>query len=230
MRKLAFFLLSLGISLSANAQMGTDENTNDQYLTNTRITFKPEEVHYVGSAYENEDFVKGNVFKNGKVIANQVGIRYNALRDEMEIKTDISQSNTSARIMIKSPDIYVRILNKMFVYSPQKEGIDKGGYFISLFEGDKAHLYKKITKEFVAGMEATTSITRDIPDSYKERETYYLFDKNLGVFHEFPNSKGGKLSLFKDQKKAVKEYTKKEKLNLNKEYALIKLVRFYNTL
>ena len=230
MQKLFFTLLLFTISFGGFAQMETEEETKDKYLTNVPITINPEAVNFIGSPYENEEFVLGNVYKSGKMVASNVALRYNALRDEFEVKASIDAPNSTAKVMMRNPDIYVKMLNNVYVYAAPKEGVNRPGYFMVLFEGENADLYKKISKEFVEGMAATTSLTRDIPSTYKEKEAYYLLNKKSNNFQEFPNSRNAKFGLFKDKKKELKNYSKEEKLNINKEYALVKLVKYYNTL
>lgn len=225
----ASFFLILSIAGSF-AQNETEEINTDQYLTNKSITFKPEEVHYAGSAYENDKFVSGYVFKNGRMLASNIGLRYNAFRDEIEVKTNIDAPNTSAKVMMRNPDIYVKLLNKLIVFSPAKEGISRPGYFIVLAEGEKADLYKKLSKEYIEGSESMTSLTRDIPSTYKEKETYYFVDKKTGAFEELPTGKNAKFALFKDLKKQMKAYADKERININKEWGLKKIVNHYNQL
>lgn len=223
-------ILLMAFTLGTLAQNVTEEITTNQFLSNKSITFKPEEVHYAGSAYENDEFVSGIIYKNGTVLANNVGLRYNAFRDEMEVKMNLSAPDASAKVMIKHPDIYVKMLNKLFVFSPTREGMSRPRYFMVLTEGERADLYKKINKEYIEGSEAMTSLTRDIPTTYKEKESYFLVDKKTGAFVEFPSSKNAKFNLFKDLKKEVKNYAKEERLNVNKEWALQKVVAYYNTL
>lgn len=224
-----FSFLFLTTSLSV-AQMGTEEVGATHYMTNRPITINPNERNYSGSVYENEEFTNGYVFKNGKTLASNVALRYNAKRDEIEVKKSLRVSNSSAKVLIKHEEIYIKILNKLFVYSPIKEGIDKAGYFMVLQEGDNYALYKKIEKEFLEGRESVNSITRDTPPAFKNVEIYYLVNKANGNFNKFPKSRKGKLKVFNQNTKEVKNYVNANKLNVNKEYALVKLVKFYDTL
>lgn len=210
--------------------MGTEEKDANKYLTNRKITINANERDFSGSSYENEEFVNGYVFKDGKILATNVALRYNAKRDEIEVKKSVDSGNESARVLIKSNDIYIKILNKVFVYSPVMPGIDKAGYFMAMHEGEKYSLFKKITKEYIEGREAVNSITRDTPPAFKEVETFYLVDKSDGSFIQFPKSRKGKLKLFPDHKKELKEFVKENKLNINRDYNLTKLVRYYDTL
>jgi hypothetical protein len=224
-----FSFLFLTTFLSV-AQMGTEEVGAAHYMTNKSIRIYPNQSNYAGSVYENEEFVNGYIFRNGKTLASNVGLRYNAKRDEIEVKKSLRVSNSTAKVLVKHEEIYIKILNKLFVYSPIKDGIDKAGYFMVLQEGDNYALYKKIQKKFIEGRESVNSITRDTPPAFKNVEVYYLVNKANGSFNEFPKSRKKKLKLFTKNTKEVKNYVNANKLNVNKEYALVKLVKFYDTL
>jgi hypothetical protein len=224
-----FSFLFLSTSLSV-AQMGTEEVGAIHYMTNRPITINPNAHNCSGSVYENEEFVIGYIFKNGKILASNVALRYNAERDEIEVKKSLRVSNSTAKVLIKHEDIYIKILNKLIVYTPIKDGIDRAGYFMVLQEGDNYALYKKIQKKFIEGRESVNSITRDTPPAFKNVEVYYLVNKAKGSFNKFPKSKKGKLKVFSRNTKEVKNYVNANKLNVNKEYALAKLVKFYDTL
>ena len=230
MQKLFTTLLLISLSFTGFSQMETEEELKYKFLTNVPITINPEAYQITGSAYENDNFAMGKVYKNGQVVATNVALRYNALRDEFEVKPNLDTPDASAKVMMRHPDIYVKILNKVFVYADPKNNEDRPGYYLVLFEGDNADLYKKISKEFIEGMEATTSLTRDIPSSYKDKTAFYLLNKNTNIFQEFPNSRNAKFGLFKDKKKELKKYAKENRLNINKQTALLKLVKYYNTL
>ena len=227
---ITIFSLFFLTSFFASAQMDTDEADTDRYYTNRAITINANERNFSGSAYENKEFMNGYVFKNGKTLASNVALRYNAKRDEMEVKNSLNSSNANARVLVKSDDIYIKILNKVFVYTPVKEGIDKAGYFMVLQEGDNYSLYKKITKKFIEGRESVNSITRDTPPAFKNKVVYYLVNKSDGSFTSFPKSRKGKLKVFTQYKKEIKDFVKSNSLNLNKDYALAKLVKYYDTL
>jgi len=99
-----------------------------------------------------------------------------------------------------------------------------------LQEGDNYALYKKIERKFIEGRESVNSITRDTPPAFKNVEIYYLVNKATGSFNKFPKSRKGKLKVFTHNTKEVKNFVNVNKLNVNKEYALAKLVKFYDTL
>lgn len=224
-----FSIFSLSASLTF-AQMGMEETGDSQFLTNKQITLSRVPGNVTGSVYENKEFIPGYVFRDGKTLASNVALRYNAKRDEVEVKKTVSTANSQARVLRKNEDLYIKIRNKVFVYAPVTEGNEKAGYFMVLQEGDHYSLYKKIEKEFLEGRESVNSITRDTPPAFKTKEIFYLVNKADGSFAKLPKSRKGKLKLFTDNKKKVKEYINDNRLNINKDYQLIKLVKYYDTL
>ncbi|MEM7086437.1 MAG: hypothetical protein AAF489_09655 [Bacteroidota bacterium] len=224
-----FSVLAFNASTSF-AQRSTEETESTNYITNKAITINANERNFSGSAYENKEFASGYVFKNGKTLASNVALRYNAKRDEIEVKNSLKSSNQSARVLVKNDDIYIKILNKVFVYSPVRKGIDKAGYFMVVHEGANYSLYKKLTKKFIEGREAINSITRDTPPAFQNKEAYYLVNKVDGSFTVFPKSRKGKLKVFSENKKEIKSFVKSNRLNVNKGYDLAKLVKYYDTL
>ena len=222
--------MALALTVSTFAQNANDLDNSSQFVSGISIKAYPANERISGSPYENEDFANGNIYKDGKLLANGVAVRYNAVRDEIEIKKQLDDHNRTGKVMIKSPDLYTKNLNKVFVFVNKNEGIDRPGYFMVLHEGSEYDLYKKIKKEYVEGAEAMNSLTRDIPAMYKEQITYFLVEKQSGIMKEFPSSKGGKFNMFGNAKKQLKNYAKEEKLNINKEYALAKIVKQFDTM
>ena len=57
-----------------------------------------------------------------------------------EIKKNVSDETYSA--LIKSPDIFVKIINEIYVFVPFNGSNEKGGYFNVLNDGKTYDLYK----------------------------------------------------------------------------------------
>ena len=68
----------------------------------------------VGSAYMNDEFQSGVIFKNSESDGSWF-IRYNAYNDEMEISKDIS-STSSAEALLKTSEIYCVIGKDKYVF------------------------------------------------------------------------------------------------------------------
>jgi len=223
-----FTALSFLFIISTTAQNGVDTPATNDYLTtkNIRIT---NDISHAGTPYENEVFQSGNIYKNGKLVGSNVALRYNVLRDELEVKTNMTMADAQAKVLKRDKDIYVRILNDVYVYMKPTSDQTVSGYFKVIYEGEKYHLYEKLTKDFIEGKKAINSVARDIPPTYKGDEELYLVPVN-GNPIELSGSKNRKLKAFPTHNKQLKSYVKENKLNINKDYSLKKLVAHYNTL
>ena len=217
-----FFTLSFSQEVSNNQEA-------DKFISNKSISLPKVAAGYLGSPYANKEFQRGSVYKNGKVLASNVAIRYNAKRDEIEIKSGLNTSNYQAKVLSRSPEIYVKVLNKLYVYSPANSEKENGGYFLVMHEGEKLSIYKKLKKEFIEGKKSINTITRDVPPTYKDKEHIFFVDKS-GTFIDVPKSRNGRLKVFETHKKELKQYVRDYKLNLGKDYDLLKLVKYYNSL
>ncbi|MBT8262563.1 MAG: hypothetical protein KJO05_07055 [Bacteroidia bacterium] len=193
---------------------------------NMGIDFADKES-YTGTPYNHPSYLPGNVYKGKELLATNVALRYNAIADEMEIKESIETIDADAKALTKSPDIYVKIVNDIFVFVPYDGGIEGGGYFQVLTEGNKVDLFKKIKKDFSAAKKATTSITRDIPAKFTDKPVYFLVTKE-GKFYELPSSKKKKLKVFSDNANLVKKYVNSNNLDLNDEKDLIRVIKYYD--
>ena len=184
---------------------------------------------YTGTPYNHPSYLNGNVYNGDELLATNVALRYNAMADEMEIKESLVSSDDDAKVLTKSPDIFVKINNEIFVFAPYKGGVEGGGYFKVLHEGQKIDLFKKLKKKFLPAKKASTSITRDVPAKFLDRPVYYIVSKD-GKFYELPDSKSKKLKVFGDNKDLVKKFISENRLDINKEKDLKRLVMYYDTL
>jgi len=225
------FTLALITFTSSNtiAQGVFNDPETDTYISRRSITMPDHGYTYTGSPYENKAFQPGFVFKDGKILASNVGLRYNAARDEFEIKKSVNTSNYAAKVLVKSEDIYVKIMNRLYVFVDKNEENKTGGYYEVLLDGERISLYKKLSKEFIEGKKAVNSIATDILPMYKEKEQLFLLNEN-NELTELPNSRNGRLNYFSSSKKQIKQHIRDNKLNINKSYDLIKLIRYYNNI
>ncbi|MAZ73567.1 MAG: hypothetical protein CMC70_10525 [Flavobacteriaceae bacterium] len=184
---------------------------------------------YKGTPYNNPSFLSGNVYDKNKLLASNVALRYNAMADEIEIKESLETPISKARPLPKSPDIYVKIMQAIFVFVPYQGGIEGGGYFQVLYEGTKVDVFKKLNKKFYPAKPAKTSITRDVLAKFIDNPVYYLVSEN-GKFYELPSSRSKKLKVFGKNEALIKKYVAENNLNLNEEEDLITAVKYFNSL
>ncbi len=177
-------------------------------------------------AYANSNFVQGKIFQEDQLIKDDVPMRYNAFADEIEIKKNASDDNYSA--LVKSPDIFVKMFRELYVFVPYEGSNEKGGYFNVLSDGKTYDLYKKVTTVFKEPRRAKTSYERDIPPSFTKETKYYLVQN--GTFLEMPSSKSKVLKMMNKKNKEIKEFIKKNNIDVGKEADMIKLVSYFDSL
>ena len=173
-------LATLFVSLNMFSQSMTNDQTTDTNYLSTKTTpvFKGHK-NTMGSIYANKEFQTGSVYKNGKVVASNVALRYNVQAEEIELKTNTSASATVANVIQASQNISVRILNDDFVYLVSPDKNQKAGYFMVISQGDPdLPSTKKISKDFVEGKESANSYSRDVPDTFKEKEQLYIVSQH----------------------------------------------------
>jgi hypothetical protein len=223
------------LSQNFNSAASTRAFTSDLFILDEYIKRQNKDVNfkdtqsYTGTPYNHPNFLLGNIYKEGKLLAENIGVRYNAIADEMEVKETTTAPEEDARVLTKSSDIYVKILDDIFVFVPYQGGIEEGGYFEVLQENKQVALYKKQIKAFTPEKKATSSLTKKIPAQFKDKPVYYLVTKN-GKFYQMPKSRSKKLKVFGEKEKEMKKYVKAKDLDLNKEKDLLIAVKHYDTL
>lgn len=223
-------LATLFVSLNMFSQSMTNDQTTDTNYLSTKTTpvFKGHK-NTMGSIYANKEFQTGSVYKNGKVVASNVALRYNVQAEEIELKTNTSASATVANVIQASQNISVRILNDDFVYLVSPDKNQKAGYFMVISQGDKLTVYKKIIKDFVEGKESANSYSRDVPDTFKEKEQLYIVS-NTGSLTKLPKGKAKREKLLVSKENQMSLYIQNNNLNLRREKDFNLALDYFNAL
>ncbi len=182
-----------------------------------------------GSPYATKEFMPGVLYQDSKVVQPSVQLRYNVHADEIEIKNMGRSGEENYSALLKDPNIYAKIFNDMYIFVPLDGSVEKGGYFNIVTQGKHFDLYKKTTSLFSPPAKARTTYEKDRRASFTQTDTYYLVSK-AGDFYELPNTKSKILKVMDKKKSEVKEYISDNKLDLNKETDLEKLVTYFNSL
>lgn len=182
-----------------------------------------------GSPYATPEFVSGVIYQDSKVVQPNVQLRYNVHADEIEIKSMGNSGEESFSALLKDPNIYAKIFKDMYIFVPFEGSVEKGGYFNIVTQGEHYDLYKKTTSVFSPPTKARTTYEKDRRASFKQIDTYYLVSKK-GDFYELPNTKSKILKVMDKKKSEVKEYISDNRLNLNNEADLEKLVTYFNSI
>lgn len=188
-----------------------------------------ETLNYTGSPYVNASYLAGEIYHNNKLIADNIPLRYNALVDEMEFKPNFETPDSESSALMKSPEVDVRIGNKVFIFVPYQGGIEKGGYFEVLVRGERYDLFKKYNKKFTPEQKATTSMTRDIPAKFSDNPGYYLVLHD-GRFVEISSRPRNFSNAFVGKEREINNYVKEKNLDVRNENHIIQIVNHYNSL
>ena len=183
----------------------------------------------IGSPYSNPIFLLGDIYDQNKVIASKYALRYNVFQDEIEVKEDLYEEDSKIKILTKNPEIYVKIMEDMFVFRDALEGSPETGYFQILHVGKAYSLYKKDAKKYYPAKKAQNSFEKDVLAKYADRPKYYLVSEE-GVFQKFESSKKKRLKMFKNKQQEIKEMVKSGKLSLTEEQDLLKVVKYYDVI
>jgi len=235
MKKVALTLLFSFLFFQSYSQRGV-ANAITEYLLQFQFdkTTKFEDIdietlNYVGSPYENQNFLAGEIYHNNKLIADNIPLRYNALMDEMEFKPTFETPDSESSALMKSPEVDVRIGAKVFIFVPYQGGVEKGGYFQVLLRGEKIDLFKKFNKKYTPEQKAQTSMSKDIPARFRDNPVYYLVLQN-GRFVEIPSRARNFPDAFIDREKEIKDFIKDNKLDIKDENHIIQIVIYYNSI
>lgn len=184
---------------------------------------------YNGSPYFNDEFVLGEIFQGDELIATETPLRYNIFSNEIEVKESLSDSDEDASPLTKSSEIWVKINDVIVVHIPFNGSDEEGSYFQILFEGKKIDFLKKVDKKYTTAKKASTSITRDLKGAFTDETTFFLQTKNGRMF-QMPKAKNKKYTIFGGQAEALKAYAKENRLNINKEHDLKRLIIHFDSL
>jgi len=208
----------------------SDLNRVDTFLKrNEKTSSYTLPKNYNGSPYFNDEFVLGEIYQGEGLIATETPLRYNIFSNEIEVKESLSDLDEDASPLSKSSDIWVKINDTIIVLIPFNGSDEEGSYFQILYEGKKIDFLKKVEKEYTTPKKASTSITRDLKGAFTDETVFFLQTKNGRMF-QMPKAKNKKYTIFGGQATALKAYAKENRLNINKEHDLKRLIIHYDSL
>ncbi|WP_298519685.1 hypothetical protein [uncultured Kordia sp.] len=215
-----------GIDLALRASMDFDNDLNSVVVRNQGVVYGP---NTLGTPYMQESFTTANIAPVNKVYL----VRYNALMDEMEVKgaekEDILIISKKKNYVINqhANNITYRVLEN--IDSDKENDL---GYYISLEDSDNISLYKKECKKMVKRNKASygnsaSSITTEFKDMRCE---FFIEKAHNGHAIKLPKRKKALLALFPDKADEINAFIKENRIKLNKEKSLKKLIQYINTI
>lgn len=183
-----------------------------------------------GSPYINEEYLPAKI---SAAEGNTFYVRYNALRDEFEVK---GQNNTAYALNRYRRDIVVEVvpLNKKYqVFGYMDENLNENfGYFVFLSDSEKdAVILKKERITFIGEKLAVTSYDTPRSARYKRwSDKFYIKTKDSKLVKELPRGKRAIAKLFPKQKDVIFNYMKENKIKTSREEDLVQLMTYINSL
>ncbi|WP_460219772.1 hypothetical protein [Psychroserpens sp. MEBiC05023] len=189
-----------------------------------------------GSPYLNEKFQDGQYFLNGK---NQghFYLRYNIYNDQIEILSDASPQNMQSDnpvydAFLKTDNSKVLLDNKTIksYYYEDENGNSTNSYFIEVNQTDKHILLLRKRCVLTPAEKAATPNQADRAAKFTIYNDYYILDKDKNYPQKIELKKKRFLKAFPKYTSALKDYIKKEDINLKEEDDLVKVTNFMNSL
>lgn len=172
MKKRQLFILGLVISLTSTINSQTRvEVPTEVFRNELRDGTGGLPLNYEGSPYLDETFRPGKILMKNSNEYSQGMLRYNAYRDQVELK-----DGDNFTVILKRPYIEAEILGQNFSI---KKYIDEKGtvadaYFIVLNKG-KYQLFERITKIFYPPEDNLSSTYKKAkPARFVDQKEYYL--------------------------------------------------------
>ena len=224
--------LTCGDHVNAGAQGGVPGlafAASDLRASNTGKTIQLANVK--GSPYLAEAFEKSTIYSNNELVGTYY-TRYNAYSQEIELKKTALEEE-EFQSLVKNEKIRIVFVDKEIRYTTFIDNKVKrqGDYLISMTDGEKYTLHKRLKVKFVEGKEAANSMVNPIPNRFTNSTEYYLEDTNTNLVSYIPSKKSKLIALFKDSDKIqIASLIKKNGFNIKQGEDLVKIFDFANTL
>lgn len=221
--------------------LATDYNLQDQlvsqYANNGAMvrTFDERYEGVKGSPFLLNEFMPGVLIHTSGQSYENLHIRYNVFKQEVEYKNIGSSKN----LVIDAQDVRLIILKDRlskqdFIFGKREIILQKGRapqsqHFITLHDQGST-LLVQLEKTFVKADYKGAYSSDKKYDEYRTDFAYFLRPKNQDDFIRVRLSNTSLLKALTDQKSALKDFVKAEKLDIKIEGEAVKLLEFYDSL
>ena len=177
-------------------------------------------VDVEGSPYMEDAFLPAMLYPDEKLYL----ARYNAKDDEIEVNLGengilvLDNSRRDYKMVFKDSGLTYLTLHG--------DGIRLSGYFIEVSSADKVSVYKKQVKRYFPGKKATDNFSKNQNAYFSTPKEVYYIQLGNGTLEEIPKSRNSFAKLFGSKEDAIKNFIKKNKIDLENEEDIKKVVAF----
>lgn len=175
----------------------------------------------IGSPFENDEFLNGNVMLTNNDEYENVPIKYNIYNDELYFKNTKDEMLLSFVIPVK----WFKLAGQTYLNGfPEIDNYTKNTFY-GFVAGNKIKLLFKVYKTIA---ESRPYNSPNVEKKFERYKDYYILKE--GKMYRFKPSKKDLLNLYVSEGPKIEEYIKKEKINFKKEEDLVKIIDFINSL
>ena len=179
----------------------------------------PEDIK--GSMYFDSKFKESVVLLNGTPIQEQIFLRYNAFKDEIEIGKRKEQLKAT-EVLTKRTSVEVQIGDDFYIpFALDTKENNKLSYLIQVYNDNTYQLFLKKSKYFVDEKPAPSGIGGFLPARFDDKITIYYKSINQKKPVEIKANKKSILNLFPNQVQELKKFIKKENIKFKEVEDLI---------
>lgn len=215
---------TMDVSTAYSNLMNTS-SANNNLLNNSTY------ANAIGSPFIAETFELSKIYSNNQLIGTFY-TRYNAFSREIEVKKTTLKEEKSS-ILNKSKDIKIVCKNEEIQYTSfiDLKGKKHTDYLVTIANGDKYGLFKRVRVKFRSGQEAQNSYQKATPGRFTTSTEYFISENRANLISQVSIKKSKLVDFFKsDDKIQIANLIKKESLRTNKKEDLITILNFANTL
>lgn len=223
-------VLALAIApLAMSAQEGVPGSINQSpIMGGGQVLIKNSaDTSVSGTMYLNERFL-GAYVDGGTELSM---VRYNAYHDNFE-KMDPKSGSFSP--MPKTPEGRIKLTGEKKEYAlvgyVTKKKQPVNGYLIVLSEAPNATIYKKESIALIPRQESQNSYSQTKPATYKRAGDEFYIKTGTSAITPMPDNKKDFAKLFPGKEKAILDFIKQNKIDLDKDQDIVKLGSYLQTI
>jgi hypothetical protein len=175
---------------------------------------------FEGSPYDNDIFVKGDIYYDVNQRFPDVPLRYNVFNDVMEFKMEGQKTIYEIKPIIGEDTFVVNEYEEKAKIIP--------GFFKVLATGE-IDLLAKYQVDFKEAQPAKALVLPEPAKFIRKDDQYYIKINGDDITQKISNIKK-LIELIGDHKNELSDYAKKEKISVGNESELIQFISFYNSL